>query len=46
VCGTFDRTLQPGTVVHVVADRLAEPSAREDRDGFLTIQQPYLLGRR
>ena len=43
VCGTFDRTLQPGTVVHVVADRLAELGA-EDRDGFLTIQQLHLLG--
>jgi len=43
VCGTFDRTLPPGTVVHVVADRLAELGA-EDREGFLTIQQLHLLG--
>jgi futalosine hydrolase len=43
VCGTFDRSLQPGTVVHVVADRLAELGA-EDRDAFLTVQQLHLLG--
>ena len=43
VCGAFDRTLTAGTVVHVVADRLAELGA-EDRDAFLTIQQLHLLG--
>src|SRR5712691_2765255 len=34
VCGSFDRTLEPGRVVHVVADRLAELGA-EDGDSFL-----------
>jgi futalosine hydrolase len=43
LCGAFDRALEPGTVVHVVADRLAELGA-EDHDAFLTIQQLHLLG--
>jgi futalosine hydrolase len=43
VCGSFDRGIAPGTVVHVVADRLAELGA-EDGDAFLTIQQLRLLG--
>jgi len=38
VCGSFDRTLEPGAVVHVVSDRLAELGA-EDGDAFLSIQQ-------
>jgi futalosine hydrolase len=38
VCGSFDRSLQPGTVVHVVADRIAELGA-EDGDTFLTIEE-------
>jgi len=42
VCGSFDRTIEPGTVVHVVSDRLAELGA-EDGDAFLTIQQLHLL---
>jgi futalosine hydrolase len=42
VCGSFDRSLSLGTVVHVVADRLSELGA-EDGDGFLTIQQLGLL---
>jgi futalosine hydrolase len=42
VCGAFDRALAPGSVVHVVADRLAELGA-EDHDTFLTIQQLRLL---
>jgi len=42
VCGSFDSALGPGTVVHVVADRLAELGA-EDGDAFLTIQQLHLL---
>jgi futalosine hydrolase len=42
VCGSFDRTLGPGTVVHVVSDCLAELGA-EDGDAFLTIQQLRLL---
>jgi futalosine hydrolase len=43
VCGAFDRALGPGTVVHVVSDRLSELGA-EDGDSFLTIQQMQLLG--
>ena len=42
VCGSFDRALEPGTVVHVVTDRIAELGA-EDDDAFLTIQQLNLL---
>jgi futalosine hydrolase len=42
VCGSFDRTLPLGTVVHVVTDRLAELGA-EDGESFLTIQQLQLL---
>jgi futalosine hydrolase len=43
VCGSFRTALGPGSVVHVVADRLVELGA-EDGDGFLTIQQMNLLG--
>ena len=43
VCGSFDRALEPGRVVHVVADRIAELGA-EDNDAFLTIQELNLLG--
>src|SRR5262245_52398620 len=43
VCGSFDPALAPGTVVHVVTDRIAELGA-EDGDAFLTIQQMRLLG--
>jgi futalosine hydrolase len=42
VCGSFNRAFAPGTVVHVVTDRLAELGA-EDGDTFLTIQQMRLL---
>jgi futalosine hydrolase len=42
VCGSFDRTLSLGTVVHVVSDRLAELGA-EDGDAFLSIHQLRLL---
>ncbi len=42
VCGSFDPGLTPGTVVHVVSDRIAEMGA-EDGDAFLTIQQLQLL---
>jgi futalosine hydrolase len=38
LCGSFDRTLEPGTVVHVVADQIAELGA-EDGDTFLTVEQ-------
>ena len=43
VCGSFDRALPPGTVVHVVADRIAELGA-EDDDVFLTMDQLNLPG--
>jgi futalosine hydrolase len=42
VCGSFDPALAPGTVVHVVADRLSELGA-EDGEAFLTIHQMQLL---
>jgi futalosine hydrolase len=42
VCGSFRTDLEPGTVVHVVSDRLIELGA-EDGDAFLTIQQLKLL---
>jgi futalosine hydrolase len=41
VCGSFDRSLEPGTVVHVVADRIAELGA-EDGDTFLTVDELML----
>ena len=41
VCGSFDRALAPGVVVHVVEDRIAELGA-EDCDEFLTIQEMNL----
>jgi len=43
VCGSFDPSLEPGTVVHVVCDRLAELGAQDD-ERFLTIQEMGLLG--
>ncbi len=42
LCGSFDPGLTPGTVVHVMSDRIAEMGA-EDGDAFLTIQQLQLL---
>ena len=38
LCGSFVESLVPGTVVHVVADCLAELGA-EDGDRFLTLQE-------
>jgi futalosine hydrolase len=38
VCGSFDRALEPGAVVHVVSDRIAELGA-EDGEGFLTVAE-------
>ena len=38
VCGSFDRALVPGTVVHVTADRLSELGA-EDGDRFLGLHE-------
>jgi len=43
LCGAFDRSLTPGTVVHVVSDRLSELGA-EDGNAFLTIHDLGLLG--
>ena len=42
VCGSFNRNIEPGAVVHVVSDRLVELGA-EDGDAFLTIQSLKLL---
>jgi len=42
VCGTFDRSIPLGAVVHVIADRIAELGA-EDGDRFITIQEMRLL---
>jgi futalosine hydrolase len=41
VCGSFDRGLEAGRVVHVVSDRLAELGA-EDGDSFLAIDDLQL----
>jgi futalosine hydrolase len=38
VCGSFDQALLPGTVVHVVEDRIAELGA-EDGEQFLPIEK-------
>jgi futalosine hydrolase len=43
VCGSFDPALRPGTVVHVVADRLVELGA-EDGETFLTLRELKLEG--
>lgn len=43
VCGSFDRALAPGTVVHVVSDRLAELGAEGD-ERFLTLEELQLPG--
>jgi futalosine hydrolase len=42
LCGSFDRGLPPGTVVHVTSDRISELGA-EDGDAFLTIEALALL---
>lgn len=43
VCGSFEPEIFPGSVVHVVSDRLVELGA-EDGDAFLTIHEMKLLG--
>ena len=43
LCGTFSTDMAPGTVVHVVSDRLSELGA-EDDGAFLTIHALRLLG--
>lgn len=42
VCGSFDPLLEPGTVVHIVTDRIVELGA-EDGDVFLSIEELNLL---
>jgi futalosine hydrolase len=42
VCGSFDQSLTPGAVVHVVSDRLTELGA-EDDETFLSIHELQLL---
>jgi futalosine hydrolase len=42
VCGSFDRSLPLGSVVHVVTDRLSELGA-EDGEAFLPIHELHLL---
>jgi futalosine hydrolase len=42
VCGTFDRSLPLGSVVHVITDRMPELGA-EDGEAFLSIHQLGLL---
>ncbi len=43
VCGSFDPALTPGSVVHVISDRIAELGA-EDDDRFLTLDALGLAG--
>lgn len=43
VCGSFDKALENGTVVHVLADRIADLGA-EDGDDFLSVHELNLLG--
>jgi futalosine hydrolase len=43
VCGTFDSVIPPGTVVHIVSDRLSELGA-EDDEAFLTLDDLQLPG--
>jgi futalosine hydrolase len=43
LCGSFTDSLPPGSVVHVVSDRLTELGA-EDDESFLTIHDLKLLG--
>lgn len=43
VCGSFSPRLPPGTVVHVVSDRIADLGA-EDHQRFITIEEMGLPG--
>jgi futalosine hydrolase len=43
VCGSFDPVFAPGSVVHIVSERIAELGA-EDGERFLTVQELGLLG--
>lgn len=42
LCGSFDRSFPPGTVVHVTSDRIAELGA-EDGERFLPVDELGLL---
>jgi len=42
VCGTFDRSIEPGTVVHVTSDCVAELGA-EDGDRFVSMFELRLV---
>jgi futalosine hydrolase len=42
VCGSFNPSLSPGGVVHVVSDRLIEMGA-EDGDAFLSVHEMHLV---
>jgi len=43
ICGSFDKSLENGKVVHVLTDRIAELGA-EDGDKFLSVHELNLLG--
>jgi futalosine hydrolase len=43
LCGSFDQFFDPGTVVHVLSDRLSELGA-EDGEQFLTLPELELPG--
>ncbi|MDQ3111220.1 MAG: futalosine hydrolase [Bacteroidota bacterium] len=43
VCGSFDKSLEAGKVVHVLTDRFAELGA-EDDEKFLSVHELNLLG--
>ena len=43
VCGSFDKSLETGKVVHVLADRFADMGA-EDDEKFLSLSELNLLG--
>ena len=43
VCGAFDGSLEPGAVVHVTSDRVAELGA-EDGERFISVHELQLLG--
>lgn len=43
VCGSFDKSIEVGKVVHVLTDRIADLGA-EDGDKFISIHELNLLG--
>jgi len=42
LCGSFDASIAPGTVVHVITEQLPELGAEDDR-AFLSVQELGLL---